>query len=95
MRKLKDYIREAWVRDNHDLRVELKTAKAEAIREFAERLKRKSYITIEALDSTDTSTSDSTKAYGSFYVLQSFIDKIIEDARKIVNAEEVTAVTKY
>ena len=56
---------------------------------------RKSYITIEALDSTDTSTSDSTKAYGSFYVLQSFVDKIIEDARKTVNAEEVTAVTKY
>ena len=56
---------------------------------------RKSYITIEALDSTDTSTSDSTKAYGSFYVLQSFIDKIIDDARKVVDAEEVTAVTKY
>ena len=30
---------EAWVKDNHDLRVELKTLKAEAIREFAERLK--------------------------------------------------------
>lgn len=56
---------------------------------------RKSYITIEMLDSNDTSTSDSTKAYGSFYVLQSFIDKIIDDARKVVDAEEVTAVTKY
>lgn len=30
---------EAWVKDNHDLRVELKTAKAEAIKEFADRLK--------------------------------------------------------
>lgn len=31
----------AWVKDNHDLRVELKTAKSEAIREFVERLKAK------------------------------------------------------
>ena len=30
---------EAWVRDNGELRNELKTAKAEAIKEFAERLK--------------------------------------------------------
>lgn len=30
---------EAWVKDNHDLQVELNTAKAEAIREFADRLK--------------------------------------------------------
>ena len=29
---------EAWVADNHDFRVELKTAKAGAIREFAKRL---------------------------------------------------------
>ena len=32
---------EARVADNHDLRVELKTAKAEAIREFAKRMKEK------------------------------------------------------
>ena len=34
---------EAWVKDNHDLRVELKTAKSDAIREFAERLKATPY----------------------------------------------------
>mgnify|MGYP003298459256 CR=1 FL=1 len=34
---------EAWLADNHDLRVELKTAKSDAIREFAERLKATPY----------------------------------------------------
>lgn len=32
---------EAWVADNHDLRIELKTAKAEAIKEFAQRIEPK------------------------------------------------------
>ncbi len=55
---------------------------------------RKSYITIELLnDPSDPSSS--TEAYGNFYILRSFADKIIEDAKKIVNAEEVTSVTKY
>ena len=51
--------------------------------------------TIEALDSSDTSSSNSTHGYGSFYVLRTFADKIIEDAKKVVAAEEVTAITKY
>ncbi len=55
---------------------------------------RKSYITIEALSSPDA-PSDPEKAYGNFYVLQSFVDKIIEDAKRIYNGEEVTSVTKY
>ena len=56
---------------------------------------RKSYLTIEALDSSDTSSSYSTHGYGSFYVLRTFADNIIEDAKKVVDAEKVTAITKY
>ena len=56
---------------------------------------RKSYITIEVLDEADSSNSDSTKGYGNFYVLGSFIDKIISDAQKVVNGEEVVSTSKY
>ena len=56
---------------------------------------RKAYITVEVLDSTDTSKSDSTKAYGSFYVLSSFADKIISDAQKLLSGKEITATSKY
>lgn len=62
---------------------------------FYQYTERKSYLTIESLSSPDTSTSDSTCGYGSFYVIRTFADKIIEDAKKVVNAEEVVAVTKY
>lgn len=55
---------------------------------------RKSYITIEALSSPDA-PSDSEKGYGNFYVLYSFVDKIIEDAKRMYNGEEVTSITKY
>ena len=55
---------------------------------------RKSYITVEALSSPDAE-SDSEKGYGNFYVLQSFVDKIIEDAKRMYEGEEVTSVTKY
>lgn len=37
----------AWVKDNHDLRVELKTAKAEAIKEFADMLKNSMVIKLD------------------------------------------------
>lgn len=56
---------------------------------------RKAYITVEVLDSNDTSKSDSTKAYGSFYVLSSFADKIISDAEKLLGGTEITATSKY
>ena len=62
---------------------------------FYQYTERKSYITIEALHTPDPSTSDSTKAYGNFYVLRTFADKLIEDAKRIANAQEVTAVSKY
>ncbi len=56
---------------------------------------RKSYITIEALSSSDGFASDSSNAYGNFYVLRSFADKIIEDAKRMINAEEIDSATKY
>ena len=62
---------------------------------FYQYTERKSYITIEAVSYEDGFASDSKIAYGNFYVLRSFADKIIEDAKRIENAQEVTAVTKY
>lgn len=62
---------------------------------FYQYTERKSYITIEALNGPDSSGSDSKIAYGNFYVLRSFADKIIEDAKRMANAEEVDSVTKY
>ncbi len=56
---------------------------------------RKSYITIEALSPEDGFASDSTNGYGNFYVLRSFADKIIEDAKRMINAEEIDSATKY
>ena len=56
---------------------------------------RKTYITVEVLDSADTSNSDSANAHGSFYVLSSFADKIISDAEKLLNGTQITATSKY
>ncbi len=56
---------------------------------------RKSYLTIESLDSASSENSSPEKGYGSFYVLSSFADKLIEDAEKIINAKPVTATSKY
>ena len=55
---------------------------------------RRAYITIESLDSA-TAASDSTKAYGSFYVLSSYVEKLISDARKVVDGVAVEANSKY
>ena len=62
---------------------------------FYQYTERKSYITIESISYEDGYASSSEKAYGNFYVLRTYVDKIIEDAKRIVDAEEVTAVTKY
>jgi hypothetical protein len=62
---------------------------------FYQYTERKSYITIEKLNYENGSASSSAEAYGNFCVLRSFADKLIEDAWRIVNAQEVTAVTKY
>ncbi len=56
---------------------------------------RHAYITIEMLDSDDPSTSDSKKAYGNFYVLNSFAEKLIADAQRAVNGETVVYNSKY
>ena len=61
---------------------------------FYQYSERKSYVTIETLGS-DISESDPEKAYGNFYVLRSFVDKIISDAEKVVDGEAVTAASKY
>ena len=55
---------------------------------------RKAYVTIEALDSADAE-SDSTKAYGSFFVLSSYVEKIVADANRVVSGVEVVANSKY
>ncbi len=61
---------------------------------FYQYTERKSYLTIELLtESPDGSVS--TQAYGNFYVLRTFADKIIEDAYKVSHEQEVTAITKY
>lgn len=62
---------------------------------FYQYTERKSYITIESISFENGYESSSEKAYGNFYVLRTYVDKIIEDAKRIVNAEEVTAITKY
>ena len=55
---------------------------------------RRAYVTIEALDSP-TAQSDPRNAYGSFYVLASYVDKIISDANKVLDGIEVQAISKY
>lgn len=55
---------------------------------FYQYSERKSFMTIEALDSPD-SESDPARGQGRFYVSRSFCDKIISDAKKVVNAQEV------
>ena len=56
---------------------------------------RKSYITIESVSPDDNYESSSREAYGNFYILRSFADKIIEDAKKVINEQEVVSTAKY
>ncbi len=56
---------------------------------------RHAYITLEMLDSDDVSSSSSQKAYGNFYVLYSFAEKLIADANRVVNGETVVYNSKY
>ena len=60
---------------------------------FYQYTERRAYITIETLG--DSGESSSEAAYGSFYVLSSFAQKIISDAQKLVNGEEITSTSKY
>ena len=54
---------------------------------------RRAYITVEVVDKDGQSSP--SDAYGAFCVLQSFAEKIIEDAERIVNGVLVDATSKY
>ena len=54
---------------------------------------RKAYITIEVLGENGESSSE--QAYGTFYVLSSFAQKIISDVQKLIDGEEIFATSKY
>lgn len=56
---------------------------------------RKSYITIESISPNNGFVSSSENAYGNFFVLRSFADKIIEDAKRMIEKEEIDSATKY
>ncbi len=60
---------------------------------FYKYTERKAYITIEVLGENGESSSEN--AYGSFYVLSSFAQKIISDAQKLIDGEEISATSKY
>jgi len=55
---------------------------------------RHAYMTIELLDSPDA-PGDPANAVGKFYVLRSFCDKLINDALRFVNGEEIVINSKY
>ncbi len=55
---------------------------------------RRAYVTIEVLDSPD-GESDSNKAYGGFFVLSSYVEKLVSDAGKVVSGTPVDANSKY
>lgn len=60
---------------------------------FYQYTERRAYITIEVLD--DSGASSSENAYGSFYVLSSFAQKIISDTEKLIDGTEITSTSKY
>ncbi len=60
---------------------------------FYKYTERRAYITIEVLGESGESSSE--QAYGSFYVLSSFAQKIISDAQKLIDGEEINATSKY
>ena len=54
---------------------------------------RHAYMTVEVLDSADAPSSPQN-AQGRFYVLQSFCDKLVADANRVLIGEEVIASSK-
>lgn len=55
---------------------------------------RRAYITIEVIGD-DITESSPNKAYGTFYVLNSYAEKIISDAQKVVEGIAVNSSDKY
>lgn len=64
-----------------------------AVYRFYQYTERKSYMTIELLDSP-TDTGNPTNGQGTFYVLRSFCDKLIADAYRFMNGQEITVDSK-
>lgn len=64
-----------------------------AVYRFYRYSERKSYMTIEVLDSPDAE-SNPQNAQGTFYVLQSFCDKLVADALRFMAGEEITVASK-
>lgn len=56
---------------------------------------RRSYITVEVIYPENGFASSSENGYGNFFVLRSFADKIIEDAKRMINEKEIDSATKY
>ena len=56
---------------------------------------RHSYMTIEVLDSPDDTSSSPQNGTGNFYVLTSFVNKIIADAQRTIDGELITPTGKY
>lgn len=54
---------------------------------------RRAYVTVELVGEDGESRPEN--AYGSFYVLHSFTQKLIEDAKRVVDGVEVDAASKY
>ena len=53
----------------------------------------KSYMTVELVDSPDD-PGDPQNAQGTFFVLSTFVEKLIADAERIVNGQEVISTSK-
>ena len=53
----------------------------------------KSYMTIELVDSPDD-PGDPQNGQGSFFVLSTFVEKLISDAQRVVDGQEVVAISK-
>ncbi len=64
-----------------------------AIYRFYRYTERKAYMTIETLDSP-TAIGDPTKGQGTFYVLQSFCEKLMADALRYMDGQEIVIDSK-
>jgi len=64
-----------------------------AVYRFYQYTERKSYMTIELLDSPDDA-GDPAKGQGLFYVSRTFCDKLIADAQRFIEGVEITVDSK-
>jgi uncharacterized repeat protein (TIGR02543 family) len=70
-----------------------KGATADLVYRFYRYTERKAYFTVEVLDSASASGAPQN-AQGTFYVLRSFCDKLVADAHRFMNGEEITVNSK-